>query len=269
MANSFVLSADSRGSRYRSGMSLARADSATLPRGEFALLHSPYWRERTISGGEFPLSPSVLSPPVPPVPDNAELVYVPPKAARHTSDSRSKPRESVPETIQSEPVSDPGTSSGSGDRCIPPSPAKPEDSTAPSPSPPLSNPEEGTSGNLDHPRIPVLDPIEPLDPLALSRPTSLDKREPETSSDPTSPAISEAPSSARDIDNVLDYYSLDDNSLEAPFQGFRPIFSPIREETSSQLSPASPYQRDPKKSPSTGKSTPSPFTAGGKTCSPI
>ena len=263
MANSFVLSADSRGSRYLSGVSLARADSATLPRGEFTLLHSPYWRERT-SGGEFSLSPAVHSPPVPPVPDNAELVYVPPKAARLTSESRSKPRESVPGKAQSERVSGSGMISRNGDECrVPPVPENP---AITSPNPDRNVLEEEASGGIDLPRLPVLVPIDPPE----SRRASLVKRE---SLEPTaSPAISETPSSARDIDNVLDYYSLDENSPEAPFQGFRPIFSPIREETSSQLSPNSPYRRDGK-TPSTGKShfvaTPSPFSAGGTTHSLI
>jgi hypothetical protein len=117
------------------------------------------------------------------------------------------------------------------------------------------------------PSLPVLDPILPLQPM-LSRRASLNKRESELFSEPNaSPAISETPSSARDLDTVLDYYSQDENSPDPPNQGFRPVFSPIREETSSQLSPASPYR--PKKTPSTGKSylgaTPSPFSAGGTT----
>ncbi|KAF8219638.1 hypothetical protein L208DRAFT_823633 [Tricholoma matsutake] len=280
MANTFVLSGDSRASRYRSGVSLARADSATLPRGEFTLLHSPYWRERTNSGGELTLSPST-PPPVPPVPDNAELVYVPPKAVRHASETRSKRNDSVPRSTQSERASDSRTSSlpGNGDaqasRRI--SRISEQDtSLPPQPQDPVVGPrshdhdiptEEAQKDIVDSSSglsLPVLDPIEPLEPLS-PRLSSFDKRESGIPSE-ASPVTSEPPSSARDIMSVLDYYAQDANLSDQAIQGFRPVFSPITEETSSQLSPSSPYRRDPKKTPTTGRSylgsTPSPFTAG-------
>jgi hypothetical protein len=48
---------------------VTRQDSATLPRGEHPFLHSPYWRDRRVSGGEVIHSPAdSIVPPVPPMP---------------------------------------------------------------------------------------------------------------------------------------------------------------------------------------------------------
>lgn len=58
----------------------------------------------------------------------------------------------------------------------------------------------------------------------------------------TSPALSEAPSSAKDIDGVLDYYSFADTPDPTIDRNFRPPFSPITEESSSQLSPPTPFR---------------------------
>lgn len=57
----------------------------------------------------------------------------------------------------------------------------------------------------------------------------------------TSPSASEAPSSARDFDHVLEYYSFVDVP-EPTDHHFRPPFSPITEESSSQLSPPTPFR---------------------------
>jgi hypothetical protein len=71
IANSFILSNDNpAGNRYRSGGYIVRQDSATLPgANENALLISPYWRDRRISGGGIVHSPdSGVDPCIPPVP---------------------------------------------------------------------------------------------------------------------------------------------------------------------------------------------------------
>ena len=73
IANSFILSNDNRRNRYRSGNTLPRQDSATLPgANDTGLLISPYWRDRRISGGGIVHSPESgidsRVPPVPPLP---------------------------------------------------------------------------------------------------------------------------------------------------------------------------------------------------------
>lgn len=68
----FVLSGDCA-SRYRSGVSLTRADSATLPQVDFALLHSPHLRNRT-GTGDFPLTPP--SPTIPLIPGNWYMCHL-------------------------------------------------------------------------------------------------------------------------------------------------------------------------------------------------
>ncbi|KAL4251005.1 hypothetical protein ABKN59_006595 [Abortiporus biennis] len=75
VAGSFIVSNDSRSSRFKYG--IGRQDSATLPRGENPFANSPYWRDKRISGGEVVISPEFALgspiPPVPPIPSSAEL----------------------------------------------------------------------------------------------------------------------------------------------------------------------------------------------------
>jgi hypothetical protein len=224
------------------------------------------------------LSPSALTPSVPPVPDNAELVYVPPKAARHPSEPRSKHHAPAPDDVSSQPGSNSGMTALMGNGDMQASHRVSRILKQRTPTPPTQHPAD-VPPHYDHnvpeaapreisdrsssPSLPVIDP---RDPTPSPRRLSLDKRESDNISEPiVSPVISEAPSSAQDIDTVLDYYSLDEGSPEQTMQGFRPAFSPIREESSSQLSPASAY-RDSKRTPSTGRSyQTSPFSAGGMT----
>ncbi|EKM78473.1 hypothetical protein AGABI1DRAFT_92761 [Agaricus bisporus var. burnettii JB137-S8] len=83
LGNSFILSSDSRSSRYRSGFGgLARADSATLPRGDHPSMNPPYWKDQPMSG----LSDNfAVGSDAPPIPANADKVYVPPRAPRASS----------------------------------------------------------------------------------------------------------------------------------------------------------------------------------------
>ncbi|KAI0649925.1 hypothetical protein C8Q79DRAFT_356131 [Trametes meyenii] len=66
VATSFILSSESRASKYKSG--ITRQDSATLPRGEHPLNNSPYLRERRASSGEPGSARSSSVPPVPKLP---------------------------------------------------------------------------------------------------------------------------------------------------------------------------------------------------------
>lgn len=91
IANSFILSSDIPGLRYRSGLSTSgtRQDSATLPCGEYAFLNSPYWRDKRISGGDIILTPeagrSSFVPPIPRMPSASSLRMKGSKSARSSA----------------------------------------------------------------------------------------------------------------------------------------------------------------------------------------
>ncbi|KAI0752715.1 hypothetical protein C8Q80DRAFT_1267222 [Daedaleopsis nitida] len=70
--NSFILSNESRASKYKSG-GMTRQDSATLPRGEHPLNNNMYLRERRASVGSPESARSSSVPPVPRLPSRAEL----------------------------------------------------------------------------------------------------------------------------------------------------------------------------------------------------
>ncbi|KAF9463278.1 hypothetical protein BDZ94DRAFT_1218569 [Collybia nuda] len=249
MSNPFALSEDLRTSKYRSGTSnLTRSDSATLPRGEFAMLHSPYWRDRTYSGGELTLSPG--SAPPPPVPVNAELVYVPPKTVRQGSDHRERRRVSSSGSFRSDPLSD---SVNSATTQI--------DSADLSKVHRISRITEDTNSLPNTPQPPAADiriqnieetapSLSPEEGSSQAFPTKRESDKSEKSESysegPFSPgqrsSMSDAPSSGRDIDNVLDYYSFPDTSDLGQDRNFRPAFSPISEESTSQLSPPAPFR---------------------------
>ncbi|KAG6904700.1 hypothetical protein DXG01_007817 [Tephrocybe rancida] len=181
MANTFVLSGDTLQSRYRSGgYNLNRTDYATLPRGEYRVIYSPYWKDR--ASMELALSPGVMED-VPPVPGNAELVYVPPQTQRKANDSRNKksPDDAAPEgNSQASLESLPGTSK-KRDPSPPP--------TAPAPSD--QNKKKSQSRRYS---------IRPdMDVASLAHSNNSD-------GGVSSPSTSEPPSSVKDLDNVLNYY---------------------------------------------------------------
>ncbi|KAG6915121.1 hypothetical protein DXG01_013174, partial [Tephrocybe rancida] len=233
MANTFVLSGDTRQSRYRSGGSnLTRTDSATLPRGEYGVIYSPYWKDR--ASMELALSPGAMED-VPPVPGNAELVYVPPQTQREANDSRNKksPDDAAPE----------GNSQASFSNADAPAPApslsleslpgtsKKRDA---SPTPPAPAPSDQNKNKSQSRRYSIRPD---MDVASLAHSNTSDGGF-------SSPPASEPPSSAKDLDNVLDYYSFADSPEPTTERSFRPPFSPITEETSSQLSPPTPFKRD-------------------------
>ncbi|KAI0349102.1 hypothetical protein OH77DRAFT_1525920 [Trametes cingulata] len=70
VATSFILSNESRASKYKSGVT--RQDPATLPRGEHPLINSPYMREQCASSGEPGSARSSSVPPVPRLPTSGD-----------------------------------------------------------------------------------------------------------------------------------------------------------------------------------------------------
>lgn len=243
IGNSFVLSSDERASRYRSGGSvLTRTDSATLPRDENPFLYSPMY-------GNTPDYHSLV-----PLPPNADSVYIPPSNPRRLSDSKRKRQstgslllqnESEGDTslVRSHSIGEPVSSEQS--RRI--SRISEADSSSP------SIPDHIASDNGPLPS--ASDSLYAPSPFLSPNPERLSNVSGVSSNRPISTT-----SSGKEYDTMLDdYYStaapMSPDSAEAPNSGglipismdalhFRPPFSPISEESSSQLSPPAPYRRD-------------------------
>ena len=246
IGNSFVLSPDSRSSRYKSGFGgLVRCDSTTLPRGDHSFMNSPNGRDRTLSGTSDNFATDKNAPPVPP---NAERVYVPPRTPRHSGTGtetrrkakirrRSSTGSLVPPLSKSE---------ASSIRSRPNSIAeftteKEKDILAsykklyipetPSSVPTITT-NPGISPKPEHSAV-------ELSPIAPEAPNSHAEFTPPLvpqSIHHTSPALSSSTtliSSAKESEDILDYYSFSEKKPEKPFS---PAFSPIAEEFSWELS---------------------------------
>lgn len=251
LRNSYVLSADIRSSRYRSGASnLTRTDSATLPRGEHPFLNSPNPRERKLSGAGSTLSPDASRspiPPVPPIPPIADLASLHSRAnSRAASDNGVHERPQDADTLQPQSLlMNSVDTSQPASKKFHPSPRISRISEAPSSGP--STPEYlrvhnilgDTDGSSQQSGSSPLGLDLPATPD--SRPVSENVSRPPSGATLLSPnLVSPAPSSAKDIENVLDYYQLVPTPGPTPGpseNGFRPPFSPISEESSSQYSP--------------------------------
>ncbi|KAL0946187.1 hypothetical protein HGRIS_012448 [Hohenbuehelia grisea] len=243
-ANTFVFS--NQTSRYRSGVSIvARQDSATLPRGEHPFVYSPLTRDRKINGDISSPAPSdgdAHSRRGPRLrravsakannrhstfrhPTELALLDSPTLAGLDLSPARrisriSEATSSIPSTPESikppQEGSAPSTSNGQ------PSPLAASSSLGPPPIPARS--QERLS---PHPQVENLFAPSPgISPNAT----------------PLSQGEFSEPGSGREIDNVLDYYQFDaeENINLQPKR--RMPFSPISEESSSWLSPASSQQ---------------------------
>lgn len=268
IANSFVLSSDKRMSRYRSGASnLTRTDSATLPRGEHPFLYSPYPRERTLSAYS-DYSPNSrrasIIPPVPPVPSplppipNPELYSPPVTGSRMVvPETRNAKASSFGAVLadgdvdaESAPQEDPQPISTDF------RPTRISRISEANSSDPSINRKDGSAGASNQSLVPT----SPLSLEPPARPTSTETR-PESQIVSPASVSSTAPSSALDLEGVLDYYRQDSSPGFVPpppppppppenfTNGFRPIFSPISEESSSQLSPPTPYRHDSPRQP--------------------
>ncbi|KAJ7481622.1 hypothetical protein FB451DRAFT_132921 [Mycena latifolia] len=253
IGDSFVLSND-RSSRYRSGTSvLTRSDSATLPRGEHPF--SPAWSVRK-SGAFTPVdSMGFPVPPVPQMPEELRRVIAESRDRLKVDDStgkKSRRRSGSDAETPNTPLA--RTNSGSW---IPG-----EDTRL---AKRVSRISEAPASASEVPTPASAAPITPDNPSPNSAATT---QSPDTSnfhngvspsSFPTSPGQSSTSASesrsSRDIDNVLDYYNFEPSPgfVEGPSSSFdppspdvpadtsryQPMFSPITEESGSQLSPNS------------------------------
>ncbi|KAJ7130135.1 hypothetical protein C8R44DRAFT_871976 [Mycena epipterygia] len=272
IGDSFVLSNDR--SRYRSGTSvLTRSDSATLPRGEHPF--SPAW---SISkGGAFtPVDSMGDVPPVPQMPEELRRVIAENRERLKVDESATRRSHKRSGSDAQTPVT-PLVRTNSGSR-------EPEDTH-----------RDRRISRISEAVTPTTStgPVTPNMPSATDSAATASDTSPDTSnfhhgvspsSFPTSPgqsstAGSEARSS-RDIDNVLDYYNFepspgyaegsrsgfDPPSPEVPADPnrYQPAFSPITEESGSQLSPNSFRSRRTPNGMVSLASTPSPSAAHGR-----
>lgn len=222
MSNSFILSTD-RSSLHRSstGAGLTRTDSATLPNWEWNS-HN----DRFSIGSD-----------APPIPLNAELLYEPPRRSRN-DEKRSKQSS----TASLSPKIPPETPSISNNTRLSSVIAHADDSdletfppgTLPQTPPRLSVDEAMTSDRASQ-RTTVDSQLQDSD--TLSSPSSCN----------TSP---------KELEGLLNYYSLPDSpEVLIATRGFRPMISPITEESASLSSPPTPYRgdkRDSQKGPHRG-----------------
>ena len=211
MFNSFVLSTD-RSSLYRSGTSagLTRTDSATLPNWD--------WNSHNDSFS--------VGSDAPPIPPNAELLYEPPRKSRKEGKH-----------------------------------SKQSSSSSPSPKIPLDTPSISNTTRLNSvivnadvddletflPGKPGTPPRLSIDeaPNQASQRLPVEPQLPSQDSDTQPSPLSSYNTSPKELEGLLNYYSLPDSpELLIAARGFRPMFSPISEESSAQLSPPTPYRSD-------------------------
>ena len=233
-------------------MGLTRSDSATLPRSEHSF-GAAYNDDRFSIGSD-----------APPIPSNASFLYEPPKKPRMgVAELREKRKQNIrrrsstgslstrvlpetptPSTRPSSALLSPGVEFDIAS-FLPKSP-EPRKTPPRSPLPPTPNlpylVEDDNSSKRESGPVEYQEIAQrfPMDSQLLS--PDLDLLSPAPSS--------EGPHSAKNLEDVLNYYSLPD-SPEPPLlpnASYRPAFSPITEESSSQLSPPTPYRNDKRES---------------------
>ena len=221
IANSFILSNDNPGrNRYRSGNTLPRQDSATLPGANDAgLLISPYWRDRRISGGEVVHSPESgidsRVPPVPPLPPSLSSALsqtrhlsteVPRKAPSRSQSLRVNRSSNRASKMSEPPLPLPSVTAGPSDDLVPTLTQTPASDGASKPPLPQPQPNQPTPSHdnlpnhsLDNPSTPP--PKSSLDPTATpSDPESVSVRHSQLSpslSLPSPPTVTSGESGSR------------------------------------------------------------------------
>ncbi|PPQ92532.1 hypothetical protein CVT25_010365 [Psilocybe cyanescens] len=256
MSNSFVLPHDHRMSRYRSSVNgLTRSDSTTLPRAEHSF------------GAAYNNDRFSIGPDAPPIPSNAEFLYEPPKKARGSAaikekSSQNLKRRSSTGSLNTRNLPDTPSTNSNRPNSVLFSPGvefdmhaillrTPEDQKPPSlprsPLPPTprlpysAGPDRTsfTQESLSDKSYQEAIQRFPLDSQLMS--PDLTQLSPATSS--------EGPLSAKNYEDVLNYYSLPDSPApNISGNTYRPAFSPISEESTSQLSPPTPYRSDKRES---------------------
>ena len=227
MSNSFVLSSD-RASLYRSGAGLTRSDSTTLPR----------WSRNSsmmLSNDRF----SVGLDSLPPIPSNAELLYEPPRKLRN---EETLPKRSSTDSLSPKiPLATPSICANTSPTCVIVNPDVDfKEAFLPSTLPLVSQ------SSLPH--TPTRLTMETTTPDQAGKPPSekanhkilVDAQVLSPDSDTPSSPPSSGHTSPQELEGLLNYYSLPD-SPELLVAGFKPMFSPISEESLSQLS--SPFPR--------------------------
>jgi len=156
IANSFILSNDNPGrNRYRSGGTVARQDSATLPgANETGVLISPYWKDKRTSGGGIAHSPDSGGdsriPPVPPIPQSLSSAL---SNTRHLSGEVARKPPSRTQSLRlsnrvskkPEPPSLTRSATGPSSDLVPAPADEPAPSDNPRPPVPLPPPNQSTS----------------------------------------------------------------------------------------------------------------------------
>lgn len=214
MSNSFVLSTEPS-SLYRSGTAagLTRTDSATLPNWEWNS-----YNDRFSVGSD-----------APPVPSNAELLYEPPRR------SRNEGKRSKQSSISLSPKIPHETPNNTLNSVIANADVNLDLETVLAGTQPFEDPSI--------PRLPPLLAIDeaiPPDQASQQIPVELLSQDSDTPSSP----LSSYNASPKELEGLLNYYSIPDSPEMLNARGFRPMFSPITEESSAQLSPPTPYRSD-------------------------
>jgi hypothetical protein len=248
ISNTFAMPIDRLSNSQGEG-GLARSDSTVLPRDSMHNMFS-------------------IAPDAPPMPPDAETLYVAPKRPRAERRKQLKRRSSTG-TLNTKALPDlpsrrtslilsMGPEFGTFLKSPRPwsSDAAPESSTSSSAPPVLESPEPPTqpteTTKTEDGEAFTLPPL----PEGFRR--LPDPRTQPTSSAGVSPSVSTQSStpSTTGLEDVLDYYNLGDSPASfLSGTGFRPGFSPIREETGSQASFRS-ERRDSKRVPPVGARSP-------------
>jgi len=232
---------------------LTRSDSTTLPRAEHSF------------GAAYNDDRFSIGPDAPPIPSNASFLYEPPKKPRTAAAelrekrkqnlrrrsstgslaARTLPETPTPSTRPSSALLSPGVEFDIAS-LLPKSPESQKSPPFPrSPLPPTPKlaylQEDDSSSKRESGPDEYQEATQrfPVDSQLVS--PDLDMLSPTVSS--------EDPHSAKNLEDVLNYYSLPDSPALLLTNGnYRPAFSPISEESSSQLSPPTPYRSDKRES---------------------